>query len=568
MDREVGVSGSFLNMNPNILLCCTLLLCASWAAPALAKVKVSSVFGANMVLQREQPVPVRGTADPGEPVTLRFAGQEKSVVADAQGQWSVTLDPLPASREPRTMSIAGQTGDLELKNILVGDVWLCVGQSNMAFPLAKARGAQQEIAAADFPEIRLFGVHFTAALEPRDHVQGTWAECRPERAVRSSAVAYFFARDLHRQVRIPIGVMGASLSGSYPEIWLSREAQLADPHTRAYIEAWDWLDQHLKIAEPARLGGRGAVYVDEAGAVVDLQAHSEHFKQWKRACAAARERGLPLPGDFPAGFEPLNELPRPNNAVMRPAGGFNGSIAPLTVLPIKGVVWYQGESHVVAHEYGRVLAQLITDWRARFGVGDFPFLIVGLPNWKGREPVGHRPVGGTWPWVREQQFAVAKRLPNVFITVNTDTAIGDQGDLHPTNKQPIGRRLALLAASRVYGERIAADSPVFEQMRVEGDTVRLTFRHAGDGLEAAATEDPALPTELMRAPVRGFAVAGPDRQWKWAEANIAGNAIILSTAGVAKPVAVRYNWADYPVGNVFGKAGLPAAPFRTDDWAP
>lgn len=553
-------------MTYRTLLCAALLLGAPWAGPAWGKVKVDSVFGANMVLQREQPVRVRGSADPGEPVTLRFAGQEKSGAAGADGRWVLTLDPLPASREPQVMVITGKTGRVELANILVGDVWLCVGQSNMAFQLAKAKGGAQEAASADYPEIRIFGIHFNAAREPREQAQGEWAECRPKRAAKSSAVAYFFARDLHRQVGVPIGLMGSSLSGSYAEVWMSREAQLADPHTRAYLEAWDWLDQHIKVAEAAQPGGKSAVYVDETGAPVDLKAVGERFRQWKKACVEARKNGRPLPADFPLGFEPLKELPRPDNAVMRPTGGFNGTIAALTALPIKGAVWYQGESHLVASEYGHVLARLITDWRERFGVGDFPFLVVGLPNWKGRGRIAQEPVGGTWPWVREQQFAVARALPNVFVTVNTDTAIPDQGDLHPTNKQPVGERLARMAASRVYGQKVKAEGPVFARMSMEGDRVRLTFRPAEEDLTTIAAEIPGEPTGLPGSPVLGFAVAGPDRQWKWAEATLEGNAVVLSAAGVERPVAVRYNWADYPIGNLFGQSGLPAAPFRTDDW--
>ncbi|HEY0946991.1 MAG TPA: sialate O-acetylesterase [Opitutaceae bacterium] len=553
-------------MNPIVLFCVVLLACGLSVAPAWGKVTVDSVFGSNMVLQREQPVRVRGAADPGERVTVRFAGQEKSGAAGADGRWMLTLDPLPVSREPRTMTIAGSASRVELQNILVGDVWLCVGQSNMAFQLAKAKDGAQEAAAADYPEIRIFGVHFNAAREPREQAQGEWAECRPKRAAKTSAVAYFFARDLHRQIGVPIGLMGSSLSGSYAEVWMSREAQLAHPYTRPYLEAWDWLDRHVKLAGAARSGGKGASYVDEAGAPVDLKALSERFRQWKNAATEARKRGRPLPEDFPAGFAVLKELPRPDNAVMRPTGGFNGAIAPLTALPIKGAVWYQGESHLVAADYGHVLARLIADWRARFGVGDFPFLVVGLPNWKGRGRIAQEPVGGTWPWVREQQFAVAKALPNVFVTVNTDTAIPDQGDLHPTNKQPVGERLARLAAARVYGQTGPAEGPVFEHLRQEGDRVRLTFRHAEDGLMTIAAEIPGAPANLPQSPVRGFAIAGPDRKWKWADATIEGNEVVLSADGVEPPVAVRYNWADYPVGNLFGKSGLPAAPFRTDDW--
>ncbi len=531
------------------------------ANAAAAAVSVDKIFGDDMVLQREVQVPVSGNGDPGEEITLRFAGQEKSARADAGGRWKIMLAPLQASAQPQSLEIAGKTAHLTLKNVLVGDVWLFAGQSNMAFTLDKVRDAQTEIATAEIPALRLFGLHFFAASEPLKDIQGSWLQCHPATASKFSAVAYLFGRDLQKQTGVPIGLVGSSLSGSYAQVWVSREAQEADPRTRGYVEAFDWLSAHYKISRPP--GATGNVYTDAGGKPVDWNEESARFQRWKQACAAARKAKGPLSTDFPAEFETLGRLPSPDAGPMLPAVGFNRVIAPLATFPIKGAIWYQGESHLVPRDYGTILTELIVDWRKHLSQGDFPFLIVGLPNLG--KPVAE-PVAGDWPVVREQQWQVSQKLPNVFVTVNTDTAHTDNGNLHPTNKQPIGERLALLAAARVYGHKIEAAAPAFGKMTVEGNTVRLPFSPEGSGVRAVPSELPDLPATIPRSPVLGFALAGDDHQWHWAEAKLEGDAVVLSAANVAHPVAVRYNWTNDPIGNLLSKSGLPVAPYRSDDW--
>lgn len=547
------------------------ILLGAWLAgayPAAAKVAVTSIFASNMVLQRGQPVPVRGTADAGEAVTVSFGGQDKRAVADADGRWTITLDPLDASREPRVMTITGSANRLELKNILVGEVWLCVGQSNVAFKLGKARDAAAVIAAADRPLLRTFGIHFKSSETPVETISGGWVQITPQNAATQSAVAYFFGSELQSLVDVPVGVIAVALSGSYAEVWFSREAQASNPATRDYLAAWDWLTDNVKVKQPAQPGGSKAVYADNSGNEIDVAAYRERFKTWKAARALALKNQQTPPDDFPAAFEPLGVAPVPDNTVIRPVGGFNGSISPLLPCALKGVVWYQGESHFAAERYGEVLSGLITDWRRRFESGSLPFLVVGLPNW-GKAPAAV-PVESRekarWPWVREQQFRVAETLPDVFVTVNTDTAVFDKGDLHPTNKHPVGHRLALLAAERVYGLAVQGSAPVFNGMEIKGGEARLVFAQGGGGLVAQPGEITDLPADLPASPLLGFAVAGEDRQWEWAQARIEGDAVVVSAPGVGKPVAVRYNWANYPVGNLFGKNGLPAASFRTDTW--
>lgn len=528
---------------------------------AWAAMTVAPIFNSGMVLQREVSVPVWGQAIPGDKVTVRFAGQEKTVTTDGNGKWAANLDPLKVNGDPQTMEITDGQEKLDLTNVLVGDVWLCTGQSNMAFVLSRVRDAQTEISGAEFPQIRIFEIPLTRTnLKPPQQLPGQWWECHPTTVSKVSATAYFFARDLNQKVHVPIGIVTAALVSSYAETWVSRQTQVDNPQTKPLVDAWDKINETIQVSFPANPKDK-PTYTDQAGPI-DPGQYASRFEKWKAASIEANKKGEPLPQDFPSCFEWMRFPPLPDLVINRPAWAFDSSIALLTPFPIKGVVWYQGESHLNPEDYGVILRELIVDWRKRFG--EVPFLIVQLPN-KGR--VASQPVEGDWAFVREQQLQASRDLPNVYLTVNTDTAIFDKGNLHPTYKQPIGERLALLASANIYGQKIEASGPFFDKMSVDGNKIRVTFNHVGDGLKVVSTDVPGLPPELPKSQVLGFAVAGEDRVWRWAEATIENaHTVVVSSPQVPYPVAVRYNWADYPIGNLFNSAGLPAAPFRTDNW--
>jgi sialate O-acetylesterase len=374
-------------------------------------------------------------------------------------------------------------------NVLIGDVWLASGQSNMEMGIGEVQNAAVEIAAADFPQIRLFNVPRTIALEPESRVDGRWLVCRPESLKRSgfSAVAYFFGRELHRELKVPIGLIHASWGGTVAEAWTSAEAlrRLAD-----FRAPLDDLDR-------ARAG---------------------------------RKRG--------AGRDP-------NSVTVL----FNGMIAPLVPFAVKGVIWYQGESNVGrADQYRRLLPALIADWRGRFGVGEFPFLIVQLANFLTPKP---EPAESTWAELREAQWLTVQPVPKTGLAVAID--IGETGNIHPKNKQEVGRRLALAAEAIAYGKPVEFSGPTLREATVRGRTIRLSFDHLGGGLAARDG-----------GPLRGFAIAGSDGQFVWASAVIDGAEVVVSAPEVAAPLAVRYAWAENPVCNLINKAGLPAVPFRTD----
>jgi len=546
----------------------TVLLALFVAIPShgWSKVALNPLFGAHMVLQRDKPVPIWGTADAGETVTVKFAGQTKTSTADADGRWHIELDPMAANCVFQTMTVSGTNNHLEIADCLVGDVWLCAGQSNMAFSLGKVRDSAQEIATATNPNLRLFNVHFTGAPCPLEKVSGGWAECTPDQAKRMSAIAYLFGRDLQNEMGIPIGILSVALGGSYAEVWTSTEAMQRNPRNKALLKAWEWLDGQMGVSKPARPGGVKAIYVDKDGQTVEFKTYAERFRNWKLACETARRKGEQIPPGFPAEFQWYSRPPLPDDPLLRPGMGFNGSIAPLVPLALKGVVWYQGESHRDPAEYGLSLTTLIEDWRSQFGQKDLPFLIVGLPNW-GKQPTDG-PVDGNWPGVREQQFKVGGQLPGVYVTVNTDTAIQDGGDLHPTNKQPVAERLAGLAMQKVYGAEKDASGPLFQKMTVTGKEIQLTFKPDGGGLMTKDLQIPGLSPEIPPSDVMGFAIAGDDKRWHWAMARMEEDHIVVWSPEVPNPVSVRYNWANYPVGNLFGKNALPAAPFRTDKWQP
>lgn len=515
-------------------LCFLLVACLLWASGTIhADVKLPALFGDNMVLQQGVQLKIWGTASPQETVHVEWSqeadgkgiGQVSSTTADLKGRWKVTFGPI-SEAGPITLRIRGNN-EITLKNVLVGEVWVCSGQSNMAWPVSRAMNAEKEISAAKYPKIRLFKVPQVVAAEPRDEIgaprsplEGRWVECSPETIAGFSAVGYFFGRELHKATGRPVGLIQSAVGGTPAEAWTSAETLAGDPAFRPLLARWE-----------------------EIFATYDKrrQAYEKALAEWREKAAAARKAGKQPP-----------RRPRPPlgpNHPHRPSGLYNGMIAPLIPVAIRGAIWYQGESNASrAYQYRKLFPAMIQDWRRHWGQGDFPFLFVQLANFR---PAVDQPGESEWAELREAQTRTL-RLPKTGMAVAID--IGEANDIHPKNKQEVGRRLALAARHIAYGEDLVYSGPLFKSMTIEGDAIRLHFHHVDGGLVAKGDK------------LTGFAIAGKDRKFVWATAKIDGDTVVVQADGVTDPIAVRYGWADNPACNLYNKAGLPASPFRTDDW--
>ena len=505
------------------------LVCA--AALGRAAVRLPAVFSDNMVLQRGEPAPVWGWADAGEKITVRFAGQEKTTEADDEGRWRLALDPLDASREPRTLTVAGEEAT-KLENVLVGEVWVCSGQSNMEWPVSASNNASEEIASADYPRIRLITVKKTVADQPRQDFEGEWVECSPQTVGSFSAVGYFFGRKLHKELNVPIGLIDSTWGGTPAEAWTRRQA----------LENQDALDPLLE---------RWRRSIEEYDAERATARYEEELERWKQAAAKAEAEGTKPPG------KPRRQND-PADSPHRPAVLYNGMIAPLVPYAIRGVIWYQGESNASrAYQYRTIFPTMIRSWRRAWGQGELPFYFVQLANFMERK---EEPGDSAWAELREAQLMTLRELPNTGMAVITD--IGEAHDIHPRNKQDVGKRLARWTLAKDYGKDVVHSGPLFQRAEFKDGEVVLRFDHVGGGLVAKGD---ALTDEEQRE-LRGFAIAGADKQFQWADAKIEGDTVIVSHPDIENPKAVRYNWADNPAGNLYNEAGLPASPFRTDDW--
>jgi len=477
-----------------------------------AAVKPHALFTDNAVLQQGVWLNVWGTANHAEVVTVTFGGQTHSAIA-REGQWSVRLRPLKASAQPQTMIIRGEN-TVTITNILVGEVWVASGQSNMQWPLSQTANATQHVAAACDPQLRLFTVPRVTADTPQQDVDASWQMCTPETASAFSAVAYFFGRDLRKALQVPVGIVHTSWGGTPAEAWTSKKVLETIPSLKRLMEDWE-----LRIAkhDPVKMEERNKLAA----------------ARYKEAAAKARAAGQPIPRPPRSEVDPAKDPHRP--AVL-----YNAMIHPLLPFAIKGAIWYQGESNNSrAQEYQTLFPAMIQCWRTNWKLGDFPFLFVQIA-----------PHNNMTPELREAQLLTAQRVPNTAMVVITD--YGDAADIHPREKEPVGARLALAARALAYGERIEYSGPVFSGMRVRGNQVILSFTHARGGLVAKG------------GPLRGFTIAGADKQFVPAEARIEGSHVIVSSPQVPKPVAVRYGWANVPDVNLYNQAGLPASPFRTD----
>lgn len=510
--------------------CVAALALTLGATQGRAEVSMPAIFGDHMVLQRECKVPIWGTADGGEKVTVSFAGQTATADAGADGKWTATLAPMAASSTGRTLTVTGKNVQ-RFDDVLVGDVWLCSGQSNMVLQPGWTHNGPQEIKAAHFPLVRMLTVPavtaqtpqrtFDGARTPEDY-DGRWAACTPEVMKNFSAVGYFFGRDLHRRLDVPIGLIGAYWSGTPAQAWVSREALERDAQLKSYLTRWaEHTTQYPKLK--AEYDARDAA----------AKAQGKTLSVWFD----------PVPAD-------------PVTAASRPANLFNGLIAPLIPFAIRGAIWYQGESNAGnaqdAALYHRLFSALIADWRTRWGQGDFSFLFVQLCaiHKRQQEPVE---AAALWAILRESQLR-ALALPKTGMAVAFDT--DPTGNLHPVHKKPVGERLALAALSVAYGKDVEGSGPLFDAMEVRGDSIVLRFKHVGGGLVSQSPDG-----------LRSFAVAGHDQKFVRAHAEIVADTVVVSSPDVKSPVAVRYAWANNPEASLYNKAGLPASPFRTDDWA-
>ncbi|MBN1457005.1 MAG: hypothetical protein JW912_04045 [Sedimentisphaerales bacterium] len=498
---------------------------------ALADVKPAGVFGDHMVLQRGRSVPVWGAASPGEMITVKLSGQEKSVNADASGKWIVYLDALKAGG-PFEMVIAGGADAITFKDVYVGEVWLCSGQSNMDMTVAAEDrywcgviNEAEEVAAAKYPKIRVFDVPFKTTDDVQSEVEGEWEICSPETAGHFSAVAYFFAREIHKKLKVPVGLVTTAYGASTAEAWTSR------PALEANVQLKFLLDNYAKYCEDYDSGKTQEKYETD-------------LAKWQQDSEKAKAEGKKEPRKP---RQPKN----PHLDQHSPCVLYNAMVAPLVPYSIRGALWYQGESNGgTAGIYDVIMETMIKDWRKAWGQGDFPFLYVQLASYG--KPSDQPCKGGRTTRVREAQLKNLS-IPNSAMTVTID--IGDEKNIHPKNKQDVGRRLALQARALVYGEnKLVCSGPIYDHMSIDGNTITLYFK--SDGSKLAAKD----------GKLNGFAIAGSDKEFIWADAKIIKDTIVVSASDIENPVAVRYAWDDYPVVSLYNKKGLPASPFRTDDF--
>ena len=550
------------------LFTAAVLLGAS-ALPALADVRLPAIFGDHMVLQQSIDLPVWGKADPGEAVMVSLCGQTVHTTAGADGKWSVKLAPLKASAQPVSMTVSGHN-TVTFQDVLVGDVWIASGQSNMVFGMSNAHNSIEEVPKASHPTIRLFLVSPRPSFTPEDDVapgdpkmplDGHWRVCTPDSVTKEggwggfSAVAYFFGKEIQEKTALPLGLIECAAGGKKIQAFTSLEALQKIPEGAPYVKWWED-DRKSAEAQKSSYPERKATY--DVAMAQWMKDYGEGLKkareEWNKQCEQAKIDNLPFPP------RPESKVPPPQWPDGTPKvpsiSLFNGMIHPIIPYGIKGVIWYQGESNADRpEEYGKLFASMIGDWRERWQQGDFPFLFVQLANYAYRTG---------WASVRDMQFRSLK-IPNTAMAVAID--VGEVNEIHPRDKADVGHRLALAARHLVYRETLPFSGPLYDSMKTEGGAIRIAFTHTDGGLKIGAhpkiyaTDVLSVPTEL-----RSFVITGNDRIWHPATAKIEGETVLVSSPEVKDPVAVRYGWENCPDCHLYNGAGLPASPFRTDDW--
>lgn len=520
----------------------------AFASPALAEVKPHVLFSDHMVLQRDKPLVIWGTADPGEEVYVSLSvktadgkrEESKPTKADQDGKWSVKLAAFPAGTDG-TLTIKGEEKPksdkknapttVTIKDVAVGEVWICSGQSNMEWSLAAcplAKGPEDSKNSAN-PNLRLFMVPKNAVptaqkttLPGNLPTSSKWALSAPESTISFSAVAYYFGQRLEKTLKVPVGLIGTYWGGTPAEAWTSPEALAAEPELKYYVES---LEARKKAYDPQKAKA----------------TYEEALAKWKKAAEEAKAAGKPVPGGQPR----LGNVPGTNSG--DPSSLYNGMIAPLVPFTVRGAIWYQGESNAGKPiEYRTLFAAMIKDWRKQWN-DDFAFYCVQLAPFNAGNPEGEN-----WAFLREAQGIACDKVKNAGVAVITD--VGHPTDIHPQQKAPVGQRLAYLAEARTYGLKVEDQGPVYKSMKADGAKAILTFDHIGGGLVAQDGKE-----------LTGFTLAGEDKIFHPAKATIEGDTVVVTSDKVTKPTAVRYGWKNFPVVNFANKAGIPASPFRTDD---
>jgi sialate O-acetylesterase len=633
------------------------------AGPVFADPVLPHLFSDHMVLQQGRAIHIWGKADRGEAVNVSLAGRTSSATADSLGDWSVLLPSMNAGG-PFTLTIRGKK-EVTIKDVMIGEVWIASGQSNMSFSLEGVENGATEVSKAYYPQIRLFTVPKKIALTPQSNtLPAHWDICTPEIAKSFSAVAYFFAREIQRKLNVPVGIVESAWPGTAIQTWIAPEVLRADADLRSIVEEWDQSTPEQKhfaeSSQPFRLefddfelvpviGGPASTLLanfddgishlttggtfsyswsDAPGATFDLVSPGHGsggfaarvagkldgtndsilaasykldgspqdlstyagIRFWVRGDGSFRFRskqptitdyddyatpvlksaadwrpitvpfrdlrqdGWGVVKDFTPGsltgfsIECLTSL---EYAPMPVSGLYEGMITPLLSYGFRGALWYQGESNAwKPYQYRKLLPALIRNWRDASHQPNLDFLIVQLPN---HGAIPDEPGESAWAQVREAQLMTVQKVPHTGLAVTID--VGDPNDLHPHRKLEVGQRLAVWALGTTYKQPVEPSGPLYDSMQIEGGEARLHFEHVGSGLETRGD------TEL-----HGFAVAGADHKFHWADGHITGNTVIVSSRDVPQPVAVRYAWGDSPRCNLFNKEGLPASPFRTDDW--
>lgn len=541
------------------------LLAAS--VPLQADVRLPAVYGSHMVLQRDRELPFRGWADPGEEVTVAIGDKKAAAKADAEGKWLVTLPAMQVLPEGKTLEvIVSGKNTIKIGDVLVGEVWVCSGQSNMELNLMNSSGAEQEVAAANHPNIRLFQVRKRFSPELLDDLYGAillsgpaeraapqWERCTPNTAASFSAVGYFFGRALKQDLKVPVGLINTSWGGTLIEPWTPMEGFQSNPELFKAQLAQIATDR-AQAQENARKYLSG---VD--GGIQNLRASLDDLEAWAKAAKAAAAAGKPLPPRAGIDMTAYNILigmgawagqpnaPAPYNQAS-PSGLYNGMINPLLPFAIRGAIWYQGESNVMQRDgmlYAYRMMALIDGWRKAWGQGDFPFCYVQLAPWVYRGLPDDE-----LPKVWQAQVA-ALAIANTGMAVTNDIATIE--NIHPPDKRNVGERLALWALAKTYGkEDVVYSGPLYKAMKVEGNRIRLEFDHVGGGLVSRDGK-----------PLNCFEIAGVDGKFLPAEAVIDKNSVVVSSKEVAKPVAARFAWSNTAQPNLMNKEGLPASAFRT-----
>ena len=638
------------------------ILLFSLGQSCLADPTLPTLFSDHMVLQQGREIRIWGKADSGEQISVTFAGESAASVADRNGAWTEQLPAMTAGG-PFTLTVRGKK-EIVLKDVMIGEVWIASGQSNMSFSLDGVENSKTEVSAADFSQIRLFTVPRRIALTSQENTRPAhWEICTPDTAKSFSAVAYFFAREIHRRLQVPVGVVESAWPGTAIELWMSPETLRSKPAFRSIVSEFDQLTpqqknfadstlafrlefddlelipaDHNSAAKPlanfdnetpnltsggsfnyswgdagdssfdlvspgkgasgfaARVSGKldgtddailSARYLAD-GAPENLSAYAG-IRFWVRGNGSFRFRSKqPTISDYDDYATPVlkaTEEWRPVTVLFRdlrqdgwgvvkdftpdsqtgfsfecltsleyppiPASSlYEGMITPLLQYQFRGALWYQGESNALkAHQYRALLPAMIENWRAAFHQ-DLDFLIVQLPN---HGAVPEEPSESAWAELREAELMTAESVPHTGIAVTID--VGDPKDLHPHRKKEVGERLAWWALGTTYKQPMEYSGPLYKSLEIRGSEARLQFTHIGRGLIAQGS-----------SVLQGFAVAGADHKFHWADARIDGNAVVISSKDVTSPVAVRYAWGDSPTCNLFNQDGLPASPFRTDDW--